>query len=217
MESRTITLTPSAKKDGNLNIASCGRGFFPQDVFGSSARNTGLGKRITLNVEGLQKPIKTDIPTDKSTGKPRGFFRERAWVKEFVNHHGLRVADTVIITRISRTSYKIIPGNNRFKTANRHKTSCFKVVSLFSGCGGLDLGFEGGFRYRQYSLPRTKFQVTFANDFDIDAVNIFNANSKYFGKTQCLHKNVHDLKDDEVPEFDILSALFERWKKARCP
>jgi hypothetical protein len=84
MESRTITISCAAKKHGNLNIASCGRKFFPQDIFGSSARNTGMGKLITLRVEGLDKAVKTDIPTDKKTGRPRGIFRERAWVKRFV-------------------------------------------------------------------------------------------------------------------------------------
>lgn len=84
MDSRTITITRAAQKHGNLNIASCGRGFFPQDVFGSSARNTGMGAPITLRVEGLDKAVKTDIPRDKKTGRPRGIFRERAWVKRFV-------------------------------------------------------------------------------------------------------------------------------------
>ncbi|MFC1693852.1 DNA cytosine methyltransferase [Candidatus Latescibacterota bacterium] len=59
-----------------------------------------------------------------------------------------------------------------------------KVLSLFSGCGGMDLGFEGGFRVLQKSinsnihpdwingnpdkgwvdLPHTRFKTIFAND-----------------------------------------------------
>lgn len=58
-----------------------------------------------------------------------------------------------------------------------------KVLSLFSGCGGMDLGFEGDFSVHKKSvrpdilsickksknsswirLPRTKFKISFAND-----------------------------------------------------
>ena len=59
-----------------------------------------------------------------------------------------------------------------------------KVLSLFSGCGGMDLGFEGGFKVKRESinesihpewlgdeldggwvkLPETRFETVFAND-----------------------------------------------------
>ena len=84
MDSRIITITGAAHKHGNLNISSCGREFFPEDAFGASARHIRMGTPITLRVEGLNKPIKTDIPTDAKSGRPRGIFRERAWVKRFV-------------------------------------------------------------------------------------------------------------------------------------
>ena len=29
----------------------------------------------------------------------------------------------------------------------------YKVVSLFSGCGGIDLGFKGGFDYGEKNFP----------------------------------------------------------------
>ena len=60
MESRTITISRAAKKHGNLNISSCGREFFPLDVFGKSTRNRGTGNPITIRVEGLDKAVKTD-------------------------------------------------------------------------------------------------------------------------------------------------------------
>ena len=75
MESRTIQLTPAAHKHGNLDIHSCGKDFFPSDAFGNSSRSKGIGPPITLKIEGLGKPIKTDIPTDKSTGRPHWIFR----------------------------------------------------------------------------------------------------------------------------------------------
>ena len=30
----------------------------------------------------------------------------------------------------------------------------YSVVSYFSGCGGLDLGFRGGFRYHDTDYPK---------------------------------------------------------------
>ncbi len=107
MDSRVIQLTPAAHKYGNLNIRSCGKEFFPSDVFGSSSRTKGLGVPITLKAEGLANPIKTDIPTDRITGKPRWIFRQRKWLKQFARRHSLRVGDTVIIERISKRTYKI--------------------------------------------------------------------------------------------------------------
>ena len=38
------------------------------------------------------------------------------------------------------------------------------VVSLFSGCGGMDLGFIGGFDFLGTNYPRTGFEVIWAND-----------------------------------------------------
>lgn len=40
-----------------------------------------------------------------------------------------------------------------------------KLVSLFSGCGGMDVGFE-----------RAGFNRVWANDFDKDAQNVFKLN-----------------------------------------
>jgi len=70
------------------------------------------------------------------------------------------------------------------------KKSEKRVLSLFSGCGGMDLGFEGGFRVKKHCvnrlihpdwcteahedsvlLPTTGFKTVFANDIRMDAQN----------------------------------------------
>ena len=109
MDSRTITITRAAHKHGNLNIGSCGREFFPEDVFGKSSRQTGTGVPIILRVEGFSKPIKTDIPTDAKSGRPRWLFRERGWVREFVRINELGPEDKVTIKRLSERTYRIQP------------------------------------------------------------------------------------------------------------
>jgi DNA (cytosine-5)-methyltransferase 1 len=83
-----------------------------------------------------------------------------------------------------------------------------KVVSLFSGCGGMDLGFVGGFSHRHYNLPKTGFKIVFANDFDTDATRTYQANQKYLGEHQFCSGDVRDVKGEDIPKFDILLAGF---------
>jgi len=42
----------------------------------------------------------------------------------------------------------------------------YKIVSLFSGCGGTDLGFVGGFEYLGKKYKKNNFEVIWANDID---------------------------------------------------
>jgi len=111
MESRVIKLTSGDIKNNKLNIRACGHDFFPDDVLGGSTKNQP-GKHIIIKATGLLSPIKTDIPRDKKTGKPRWIFRKRSWVKEFVRHNKLRPNDTVRIYRINERTYEVIPDNN---------------------------------------------------------------------------------------------------------
>lgn len=60
------------------------------------------------------------------------------------------------------------------KTSLKKKT--YKVVSLFSGCGGLDLGFKGDFTALGKKYSKRKFDITWANDFDNKACQTFSIN-----------------------------------------
>ncbi len=42
----------------------------------------------------------------------------------------------------------------------------YKVISLFSGCGGLDLGFQGGFEYLNAYYEQNPFDIIWANDIN---------------------------------------------------
>ena len=50
------------------------------------------------------------------------------------------------------------------------------VVSLFSGCGGMDLRFRGGFRYGGRHYARLPLEVVWANDLDGRACDAYAAN-----------------------------------------
>lgn len=84
----------------------------------------------------------------------------------------------------------------------------FKVVSLFSGCGGLDLGFVGGFHFRSFEFPRNNFELVFANDFDPDAVKVYHANKQYLGDHEIHSGDITKIDEAKIPEFDILIAGF---------
>lgn len=83
-----------------------------------------------------------------------------------------------------------------------------KVASLFSGCGGMDLGFIGGFKHRQTVLPKTNFEIVFANDFDSDAVRTYQANKQYLGSHTFHAGDVREIPAKDVPAFDVLLAGF---------
>ncbi len=67
-----------------------------------------------------------------------------------------------------------------------------KMVSLFSGCGGLDLGFE-----------KAGFDIIWANDFDADAQAVYRLN---LGEID--GRNILAVGEDEIPDCDILTAGF---------
>ena len=50
------------------------------------------------------------------------------------------------------------------------------VVSLFSGCGGLDLGFLGGFKTLGKTYKRLPFKIVWANDIDDAACETYRQN-----------------------------------------
>ena len=58
----------------------------------------------------------------------------------------------------------------------KEKKNIYKIASLFSGCGGLDLGFIGGFDYLGRHFSRNSVNVVFANDFDSKASTCYNSN-----------------------------------------
>ncbi len=52
----------------------------------------------------------------------------------------------------------------------------YSVVSLFSGCGGLDLGFKGGFTFLGKEYESHPFDIIWANDFNKAACETYRAN-----------------------------------------
>lgn len=83
------------------------------------------------------------------------------------------------VTKISKTTPK----------ANKNGP---KQISLFSGCGGMDLGFE-----------KAGFDIIWANDFDTDAQAVYSLNLGQIDK-----RDILTVGEDEIPDGDILTAGF---------
>jgi len=86
--------------------------------------------------------------------------------------------------------------------------SGYKIASLFSGCGGLDLGFCGEFKFRKQSFGKNNSHIVFSNDFDPDACSVYNNNINYFGGHPISFGDIRDVPSSSIPEFDILLAGF---------
>ncbi|MEQ2525145.1 DNA (cytosine-5-)-methyltransferase [Bacillaceae bacterium CLA-AA-H227] len=80
-----------------------------------------------------------------------------------------------------------------------------KVVSLFSGCGGSDLGIVGNFEYMGNKYAKLPFEIVFANDIDRKALNTYEHN---FGLGHVVCEDIRNIPSSEVPEHDLLVGGF---------
>ena len=83
-----------------------------------------------------------------------------------------------------------------------------RVLSLFSGCGGMDLGFIGGFSHLGQEFLPNPYDVIFSNDIDPDARDTYSLNDKYFDFQHFQHGDIREIENDHLPEFDVLTAGF---------
>lgn len=69
-----------------------------------------------------------------------------------------------------------------------------RVASMFSGIGGIDLGFQ-----------QAGFDIVWANEIDKHAAATYRYN---FGAANLLEKDIRKVKVSEIPDFDVLVAGF---------
>lgn len=79
-----------------------------------------------------------------------------------------------------------------------------KIVSLFCGCGGSDLGLTGGFQFLAKEYKKLPVDIVFACDNDPHTVETYNENFKH----KAIVKDVRDCKKETLPNFDLLVAGF---------
>lgn len=80
----------------------------------------------------------------------------------------------------------------------------YRVASLFSGCGGMDLGVEGGFKYLGKNYKKNPVQIVYALDKDKSAAKIYNDNFDLI----CENGDICDISSTDIPEHEILTGGF---------
>ena len=171
--------------------------FFPADCYGASAEEKGTGKPLRLDVLGLPAPVYTDIPTEAKSGKPRRFFRKRAWVGEFFAKHGIKPGDTIAIERVSSHRFRVLPFEAKeerqhpavFSFDREPEGEGPRVIELFAGCGGMALGFK-----------RAGFRTVLANEWDRDACDSLRANIS----DRVLNCAIQEI--EKFPEADVIAG-----------
>ena len=79
-----------------------------------------------------------------------------------------------------------------------------KVVSLFSGCGGKDLGMLGGFTIFGKYYGKNNFEIVFANDIIQHACDTYKNNFK----DEILCEDIHNVDASSIPECDVVIGGF---------
>lgn len=81
----------------------------------------------------------------------------------------------------------------------------YKVVSLFSGCGGADQGMVGGFAFNKEYYEALPFELVYATDIDQKALNTHKEN---FACKSVVCKDICETDSSEIPECDVVVGGF---------
>lgn len=71
----------------------------------------------------------------------------------------------------------------------------YSVVSLFSGCGGMDLGFLGGFKFHKSRYTKQPFKFVWANEINKAACETYQFNLGKHIREGDIWENIHSLPD----------------------
>jgi DNA (cytosine-5)-methyltransferase 1 len=86
------------------------------------------------------------------------------------------------------------------------ETEKVRVVSLFSGCGGMDVGFTGNFEFLGKKYNDFGFDIVFANDIVQDACDTYEG---YFNhKATCIDIKKYLDGNGVIPDCDVVIGGF---------
>lgn len=70
----------------------------------------------------------------------------------------------------------VVDNEEIYPVKKRNALRPISVVSLFSGCGGMDLGFLGGFDFLAQHYSRNPFEIIWANEINPEACKTYRKN-----------------------------------------
>lgn len=86
------------------------------------------------------------------------------------------------------------------------------VVSFFCGCGGLDLGLSGGFKYKDKKITKLPFKILKAYDNDPKCIETYKKNISNEAEV----KDLRDFDPSMMPKADLLIGGFPCQDFATC-
>lgn len=119
--------------------------------------------------------------------------------------HGLKVEKVHQLLNRNERTVLIMAANKKRPTHS--------VVSYFCGCGGLDLGFRGGFNYHNKRYKKLPFNILKAYDNEPRCIETYN---DYFGANHAVEKDLSTADPKDMPKADILIGGFPCQEFSSC-
>jgi DNA (cytosine-5)-methyltransferase 1 len=79
-----------------------------------------------------------------------------------------------------------------------------KIASFFSGCGGMDLGSIGKFKFLNKTYKKLPTQIVFSSDFDKSICELYNLNFNHLNVCE----DIRNIDSKDIPTHDILTGGF---------
>ena len=183
---RLIEVTAGNLRNSHIYITGLHE-FFPADALGGPDKSNP-GKPVTIELDGLARTVRTDIPRDSRTGGPRRQFRARGWAREFFSCHGVMPGDVLSLERTGKRHYRLA-----ISKRNGHSR---RFLEFFAGIGLVRLG-----------LKAADWTIAYANDIDPAKREMYEA---HFGDTDEHFElqDIHKLSGRDLPDAMLATASF---------
>ena len=110
-----------------------------------------------------------------------------------------------VVHMVNLNSFKVIT-LPKLTASAIDDAATFSIISLFSGCGGMDLGFRGGFDFLGNHYPRLGFDVIWANEINDKACATYKNN---IGNHIVRGDIWEQIESDNIPKYaDIVIGGF---------
>lgn len=126
------------------------------------------------------------------------FVKEAAGYSQNFNSHSQTIVEE------SPADYSVADNSINRKGRSRIEQEAYSVVSMFTGCGGLDLGFLGDFEIFGTKYEKRRFEIVWANDLNKAACNTY---LKNFRK-EIKHGDVWNLLGTLPKQVDVVIGGF---------